>query len=313
MNFEVNNLKQLMAKYSDDATCRKFLEATLWKGTPKCPKCGCQKSYKLNDGKTYKCANNKCYKKYTITVGTVFENTNIALGTWFAAIYLCTSSKKGVSSLQLHRQLGITAKTAWYLMHRIRKMMQEKAPQLLRNVVEADETYIGGKYTNMHKKKLATIPMNKDRHIDIKTPVVGLCEPGGRVYAEVVDFVSKRNIKNIVDKNVAEKSILVTDEHVSYKQFDKKNSKYQHETVVHSAGEYMRNGFHVNSIEGFWSLLKRGVYGIYHSVSPKHLSRYCHEFSCRYNTRKITDNERFQIVIANAKGNLPYKTLISQQ
>jgi transposase-like protein len=313
MEVQFKNLQQLLQTFSDEKVCRQYLEDQLWKGTPTCPKCGHQRSYKLNDGKTYKCASKECYKKYTVTVGTVFENTNIKLGTWFAAIYLCTAHKKGISSLQLSRDLGVTQKTAWFLLHRIREMMKEKAPKLLRNVVEVDETYIGGRHKNMHAKKLAKIPKTANGNaIDTKTAVVGICGKEGYVITEVVHFISRKNVEKIINDNLEKNTVVITDSSVIYKRMVKDNN-YPHEVVNHKEGEYVRDGFHINRIEGFWSLLKRGIYGIYHQVSPKHLGRYCNEFGYRYNTREITDSERFALSVQNAAGRLTYEKLISSQ
>lgn len=313
MNAKFKNLTQLMQTFSDETVCRKYLEDMLWKGTPTCPKCGCQRSYKLNDGKTYKCASKECHKKYTVTVGTVFENTNIALGTWFAAIYLATAHKKGISSLQLSRDLGVTQKTAWFLLHRIRKMMQERAPKLLANVVEVDETYVGGKYRNKHSKAIAKLPKTANGNpIDIKTPVIGMVDRDGYVKTQVVDFVTKKTLGEVINENIEKSTLIVTDKSPVYANFQNK-SDYYHETVDHGKGEYVREGFHVNTLEGFWSILKRGIYGIYHQVSPKHLHRYCDEFSYRYNTRKVPDTERFALSIQNAAGRLTYENLISSK
>lgn len=147
---DFKNLKQLFDTFKDEATCKAYLEQQRWNGNVECPFCACTKVYRTNRG--FKCGDKFCAKKFSVTVGTIFENSKVGLVTWFAAIYLCTSSKTGVSSLQLSRQLGITQKSAWFVLHRIREMLKDKAPHMLNNMVEVDETYIGGKMKNKHKK-----------------------------------------------------------------------------------------------------------------------------------------------------------------
>src|SRR5215213_4814482 len=149
----VKNLKDLMKKFEDEAKCREFLVQQRWNGVPVCPKCGHTKVYNIENGKRFKCANNKCYNKFSVTVGTVFEASNIPLSTWFPAMYLIISHKKGISSIQLAKDLGVTQKTSWFMLHRIRESLKSKGSSLLSNVVEVDEVYIGGKVGNMSKTR----------------------------------------------------------------------------------------------------------------------------------------------------------------
>jgi len=302
---DFKNLKQVFDYFQDDATCRQYLEQQRWNGNVECPFCACTKVYKTTRG--YKCADKFCAKKFTVTVGTIFENSKIDLRTWFAAIYLCTSSKKGVSSLQLHRQLGITQKSAWFVLHRIREMLRAKAPHMLSGTVELDETYVGGKAKNRHKSK--RMKGDIGRSMEQKTPVFGAVETGGKVRAFVVNDTSSKTLIPMVREMVTKDSTMVTDEWSAYRKL---NLEYNHVIIRHKVEEYVVGTYHTNTIEGFWSVLKRGIYGIYHNVSPKHLQRYCDEFAARYNTRDIKDHERFTTSIKNSEGRLKYTQLIGK-
>ncbi len=298
------SLPQILNHFKDQTTCIKFLEKQRWGDKPACPHCGNVGAYTLNDGR-YKCKAKECHKKFSVTVGTVFENSKIKLNIWFAAIYLATAHKKGISSLQLHRDLGVTQKTAWFMLHRIREMLREKQPSLLTGTVQVDETFVGGKNKNRHADK--KVKNSQGRSVDDKTPVFGLINEGN-VNTKVVPDTKAKTLKPIIAEMVEKGAIIVSDEWGSYKGL---STDYQHEVVKHNEGKFMHNGFHTNSIEGFWSLLKRGIFGIYHYASPKHLSRYCDEFSYRYNTREINDADRFAASLTHVEGRLTYKQLIS--
>lgn len=299
-------LPQLLDYFKDEQTCREYLEQQRWNGEPVCPFCNTKNPYRTNRG--FKCRNKECYKKFTVTVGTIYENSKVPLRTWFAAVYLCTSSKKGISSLQLHRQLGVTQKTAWFILHRIREMLRAKAPHMLRNEVQIDETYIGGKTLNKHASKRGT---KKAEH-EAKTPVIGIVETGGKVVVEVSEWVSKKAVKKIIDKHVAPSSTMVTDGYAMYAYLGR-GTQFTHVVVDHKSGQYVNGGFHTNGIENFWSLLKRGIIGIFHQVSPWHLQRYCDEFAARYNTRGLKDAERFILSLQNSEGRLKYNQLIGKE
>jgi transposase-like protein len=291
---QFKNLKEMMQNFSDERVCRAYMEEMRWGGNP----------YKLKDGKTYRCITKTCKKDFTVTVGTIFENSKVALSTWFAAIYLCTAHKKGVSSCQLARDLGITQKTAWFVLHRVRLIMGGNETDQFENIVEVDECYIGGKWGNMHnKKKKALMEAGQDN----KTPVMGIVQRDGGTKLKVIGDCT---FKDIIRRNIDKTALVVTDTHLSYHGL---NMEYAgHEMVNHSQGQYTNGIFYTNTVEGFFSQFKRSIIGIYHQVSPKHLQAYCNETSYRYDTRKIQDADRFRMTMQNTKGRLTYNNLIQK-
>ena len=303
---QFKNLKDLLAKFQDEQTCRDFLVQHRWNGVPVCPYCGCNKSYKIENGKRFKCANKECHKKYSVTVGTVAEDSNIGLSTWFGAIYLISSHKKGISSIQLGKDLGIAQKTAWFLLHRIRESMKGGNSPLLVREAEVDETYIGGKEINKHQNKKSLD--ENGNYIDAKATVMGMIEPGGEVRTKAVNAPTKKNATEFIENNLSTTANLVTDASPIYSKIGK---RYDHVIVNHSAGIYKFEGHTANHMENYWSVLKRGIYGIYHQVSPKHLQAYCNEFAYRFNSRKMKDNDRFELSLQRLTGRLTYKELIA--
>lgn len=302
---EYNSLIQVQKYFSNEQVCREHLEKLRWDGRVLCPHCGHDKVYKTKAG--YKCANTKCYKKFTVLVGTFFENTKISLSKWFVTIYLATSHKKGLSSLQLSKDIGVTQKTAWFMLHRIREMLKDKAPEMLEGIIEADETYIGGKNKNRHEDK--KISGTQGRSVKDKTPVFGLFERNGMITSKPIKNVGVKPIQREINSSVKQGSELITDEWFGYEGL---NKNYNHNIVNHKAKQYVIDKYiHTNTLEGFWSLMKRGIIGIYHQVSEKHLGKYCNEFNFRYNTKDMNEQDRFDKSISQCNGRLKYKALIA--
>lgn len=301
-----SNLLNLLTYFKDEQVCLSYLETIRWEGRLACPykDCGKDKIFRCKDNK-YKCA--ECKRIYSVKVGTIFEGSKISLQKWFASIYLITSHKKGISSLQLSRDLSVTQKTAWFILHRVRfSLGLNTGLEKLTGIIEADETFIGGKESNKHKSKQTE--GTQGRSVKTKSAVAGIIERGGELRAKKIDNTNGYNLKPFVVKNVAFGSQLMTDEWLGYKGLAQ---LFKHSFVKHNEGQYVSNNCHTNSMEGFWSLLKRGVNGIYHSISQKHLQQYIDEFVFRYNTRKATETNRFDYMLNNINARLTYNTLVN--
>ena len=291
MKTKFTNLHNLEQYFADENTCVEYLEVQRWI-EPACLRCGGLNPYVIKaKRKGYKCRD--CGYKFNVLTGTIFENSKLPLIIWFKAIYIATSHKKGISSLQLGKDLGITQKTAWFVLSRIRELLKEKAPVMLENTVEIDETFVGGKFANRPQSFKARYNKTAGRSESNKTVVFGLLQRDGKVVNKVVKNTTKDELFPVIEKHVAKGSRMVTDEWKSYVRLPELG--YTHESVRHNIGEYVNGDVHTNGIEGYWSNLKRGIIGIYHQVSPKHLHRYCDEFSFRYNTRKEKEADRFAL------------------
>ncbi len=272
MKSEFSSLYTLFEAIPDEAAAIAHFRAIRWKNGAFCPYCGGVRIYDLKSGVRHKCAD--CRLSFSIKVGTVFEDTKIPLRKWLAAIWLITTHKKGIASTTLSRDIGVTQKTAWFMLHRLRHAARTRSfNRPLGGAVEVDETFIGGKAGNRPlKERMARRASGAPPKA--KTIVLGLLERGGELRAGVVDGTSQEDLETVVRAHVGEGASVYTDEHRAYR--DLKNG-YDHQTVAHSLEEYARGPVHTNSIEGFWSLLKRRIYGIHHWVSPKHLDQYVAE------------------------------------
>lgn len=309
------NLSDLQKYFHSEQVCREYLAKARWGEQAVCPFCATTaKPYVIEGGKRYKCSDKDCHQKFSAISGTIFENTKVSLQKWFIAIYLIDSHKKGISSLQLSRDLGVTQKTAWFIEHRVREMLKENAPELLEGTVQIDTTFVGGKLkTKSNKKRKAYREAFKAGEIsrdDGKGMVLGFIANGKTVLTKVVDGSTAQDIMPVMHKHVKQGSTVVTDEASIFRLL---RDKYEHRKVNHSKNEYVVDGFTTNGIESYFATLKRGHYGTYHYMSKKHLHRYCDEFSFRFNTRTITESERFEKSLGNAHGRrLTYKKLINK-
>jgi transposase-like protein len=292
-------LMEIMRRFGTDETAREYLESIRWPDGPVCPHCrnaDAKHMWKIQPNPDKKiraglrrCA--KCNREFTVTVGTIFEDSHIPLRKWLVAWYLLCSSKKGVSSLQLMRQLELGSyRTALFMTHRIRHALRDPSViAKLGGIVEADETYVGGK-TRGHGRHF----------MGNKTPVVSMVERGGRKRSLVMPRVTGKNLKQALTENVEPSATLMTDDFRGYRKAAK--GFEAHHSVNHSAGEYVRGDVFTNTVESSFSLLKRGVIGTFHSISRKHLPLYLAEFDHRWNHRKITDGERTVAGLRRAEG-----------
>lgn len=308
------DLVQVSALTEEQA--RETIERIRWPNGPTCPHCGSvenitkfrphsEREPAASGGARpglFKC--NNCKGQFTVTVGSIFEDSHIPLRTWLMAFALICSAKKGVSALQLQRQLGLGSyRTAWFMAMRIREAMKrEPLASLLRGTVEADETYVGGK-----PRPKSGEPKSKRGRGTKKTPVMALVERDGRAHARVVARVDGNTLKQAIRDNVDKSSRILTDEWKAYPGIGKEFAG-GHEMVNHGKGEYARGDVHTNTAESFFALLKRGVMGSFHHISKQHLDRYCDEFSFRWDHRKTSDSDRTAVALRQAEGKrLTYK------
>lgn len=299
------NLLEAVRYFSDLDVANDFVARMRWADGPTCPACGSTEYSYLTTRRVYKCKQRECRKQYTVKLGTIFGDSPLGLDKWLPAVWLVANSKNGISSHELGRALGVTQKSAWFMVHRIRLAMQTGSFDKLDGEVEADEAFIGGKAINMHPAKRAEKITGTGGHN--KTIVFGLRKRGGEVRVKVVPNQKRATLQGEVRENVEPGAAVYTDTLMSYKGL---SDEFDHETIDH-AEKYVEGRVHTNGLENFWSLLKRGLHGTYVAVAPKHLSRYLDERVFTYNMRGLDDYGRFTRVLRSVSGRrMTYAELI---
>jgi transposase-like protein len=295
---------QLFAMIPDAETARKVLESRLWPNGVRCPVCGTGDRITTRKNGFYRC--NQCKEDFTVRTGTIFERSHVPLHKWIYAMYLVVTARKGISSMQLAKEIGVTQKTAWFMLGRLREACGTDIGKLS-GIIEIDEVYLGGKDANRHAHKR----QNLGRGTAGKTVVLGMRERGGRTKAKRVPGTDNATLFPEIYRSVEAGSRIQTDEYASYKGL---GWSFIHETVNHSAGEYARDDVTTNGIEAVWAVLKRGIYGTFHHVSEKHLSRYLSEFTFRLNEGNVERHtlQRLESFVDGVAGKrLTYKALIA--
>jgi len=296
---------QLFELFPDQESARFYLETRLWPNGVKCPTCGGGECVVARADGYYRC--NPCGEIFTVRTGTIFERSHVPLHKWVYSMYLLVTSRKGISSMQLAKEIGITQKSAWFVLGRLREACGGGNFEKLRGIVEVDETFVGGKEGNKHKCK----KLNAGRGSVGKTAVLGMRERGGRTVAMVVESTDINTVQNEIHGTVEAGTQIYSDEFGAYSDLD--GLFFRHDTVNHSAGEFVRGSAHTNSIESVWAVLKRGLHGVYHHASKKHLFRYVDEFTWRLNEGNVgrhTTQRLDSFVDAVAGKRLTYKRLI---
>ncbi len=291
------NLPSLIEQYGTDDRCRSVLEKLRWPAGPHCPECLSNEATPIKNRPLYDCQ--KCHHQYSVTAGTIFQDTHLPLTKWFLAIYMMVEAKKGVSANQLKRTLGVSYKTAWYLCHRIRAAMKDAHPEKLDGIVEVDETFIGGKKRGI----------GSGNYTKYKTTVIGAVQRGGAIRLKIIRHTDTKTLhKFIRDTTKPKTRAIYTDEHAGYRGVGDHDTKHEH--VNHRAGEYVRADVHTNTVEGVWSLLKRGIVGSYHQLSTKHLPAYLDETAFRFNNRRNPYLFRDTLMKLLEANTLPFKKLV---
>jgi transposase-like protein len=295
---------ELFEKFPDQETARVYIEGRLWPQGPRCPVCGLGERISARKEGFYRC--NQCKEDFTVRTGTIFERSHVPLHKWVYAMYLLVTARKGISSMQLAKEIGITQKSAWFLLHRLREACGDDFKKLC-GIIEIDETYIGGIEANKHEHK----KLKAGRGTVGKTAVLGMRERGGRTVATPIESADKETVQAAIHQYVEVGSTLHTDEAGAYAGIG--DSGFSHDAVNHSAGEYVRDDVTTNGIESVFAVLKRGIIGVYHHTSQKHLGRYVDEFSFRLNEGNVKNHTltRLDSFVAGVAGKrLTYKALI---
>jgi transposase-like protein len=269
---------KLFELFPDVETARKYLESRLWPDGVACPKCKTKERITTRKDGFYRC--NACKLDFTVRTGTIFERSHVPLHKWLYSMYLLVTARKGISSMQLAKEIGITQKSAWFVLQRLREACGNDLVKL-RGIVEVDESYIGGKESNKHVGKKTLI----GRGTVNKIPVIGMREHGGRTKAFPIPEVDRRTLYLAIVRNIEQGSVLHTDENSGYVGIDRLS--YTHRTVNHRSGQFSHNGVSTNSMESVFAVLKRGLHGVYHHASKKHIARYVNEFTWRLNEGNV--------------------------
>jgi transposase-like protein len=298
-------ITELPAACADEKLAVEFMEEQRWGGKPYCPRCGDHDVYQMKDSKTgerqadfrWRC--HGCKQQFTVRIGTVFEDSRAPLRHWCFVFWRAATSKKGVSALEIHRQTGLSYKSCLFMLHRVRCAMDESDIEPLGGIVEIDETFIGGKPRRPNRVAKVGRPKEGGTR-GKKQPVMGMLERGGRVRPKVIADVRASTLREVINQNVDKSARIMTDDWAGYKGLSRDG--WKHETVNHTRYEFARGDVTTNRIEGFFGILKRGLNGIYHAVSKKHLHRYLSEFEFRYNNSELTDGQRVIAAIKAAQG-----------
>jgi transposase-like protein len=297
MASDPSTLQEAVVYFADPKNCREYVAARRWPNGVTCPTCGSTKVVFSEKHNRWQCASHHAKRQFTAKTGTIFEESPISLDKWLMAMWLIVNCKNGISSYEIHRDIGVTQKTAWFMLHRVRLAMQAGSIEKLSGHVEADETFIGGKARNMHvgkRMRRITGTGGKD-----KVPVIGVLERGGQVRTAVVPNRKKKALQSEVRKHVEAGSALYTDFLLSYEGLA---GEYAHKVVDHAV-QYVDGNIHTNGLENYWSLLKRTISGTYVSVEPYHLFRYLDEQAFRFNNRKdMNDGDRFDLAVRQFVG-----------
>lgn len=293
-----NSLIDLSNHFSSEKRCRDFITEQRWGKNIICPFCGGHRIYVCRNGNNqFKCG--CCNRRFSCLVGTIFQKTKLPLQKWFMAMYMMASHKKGISSHQLARDIDVTQKTAWFVLHKLRILFEQDQIPLLDGEVEIDELYYGGREANKH---------HAQRNRAVKPPILGLIQRRGYARAMHVKDTNPSTILPIIKESCSGTAVLFTDEFKTYKALRKDG--FKHCVIRHSMSEYSRNGVTTNSIEGFWGYFKRMVFGTYHVVSKAYLQRYIDEFVYRYNSRNQSSSQRFRFLLDRFIGTISYRDVL---